>query len=970
MKKLFKILALVLALTLVVGAIPASADATYNIKAKRTLYVALTEDANPSEPTARGTKTDADGTVTKSTAKARLSYAALLGISAEEAEKHVISVASDNASVVKANDDTQHIRAYEIGKAKLTITVDNKVEGTVTVTAKKSSTDDTIVFGQSRDVFEDRKVTLNKEYTLSLPRAGKDTDDRKLVIKNEKGEDVTKDVAVEKFDEKGKSIRLWTLKFTAAGKYTIQGFGFQSAKYPDVISTGKAITVEAIKALPEKIAQTASNAFTMYFEDGVVVDKNEFSAAVGNYEDSIYELVSGSKVPFGLIAKDGIAFAKDAEGNDIQNQIVVTTFKDFEGGKTYYVQYAGKDEPYKFEAAGISPSNVTAVKILRTRVPAGDNYDAQVHAYNGDVDITHALDMEAIVTLSGSNDYAWTSGLTVYFSEANRSCAFTATLSKGYDNNGNEITVKSDAQLIESYDGAEISDVIFRFREAANYDDIEVLDQWKDASLKRIAVDDANMYLQILVKNAEGKYVTLEAAGVSSVKIANSNIAQITTDAGSVGTSNKGFSVNASNAGTTSFVLYKERPSDGKEIAAKACEFTVLAKRQVKEIKVDFDKQQLNLDLGADDAIVYTVTVKDQHGDGVKGLTNLGWLTVEQTDNKKNGTVGAGTWEEISWAPGTYKYTVKGSDVAIATDDAGKDVVKVANFQLTFKAHLNYWPVASASKGLTASKKGQTPKTWNVITSGLSLDTNILTDNSNGNQTLKVWGYVDGYVVSKENLYRIDEAPTNKFTVADLTSKSNIGTVAVGKNYFVYTVKKGSSVVKRADQAKAVNTWDGLYSLNYDILGDAGKQLTVCNFVTDGVDVSCGAVTVSGTAVKLAADKYTFDFYRVEVTADGKVNVSKVGGSQIITVTNNQTAVVAEKLSETTASIAPQDVAKAFKFTLNGVQIPSENVVSGDITLSNNNNVYVRKLTIRYYNDKTDTMTQTDVTINKLLGLE
>lgn len=968
MKKLFKVLALVLALTLVVGAVPASAASTYNIKAKRTLYVALTDDADLSEPTARGTKTDADGTVTKSTAKARLAYATLLGISKDEAKTHVISVASDNEAVVKANDNTQHIRAYAIGKATLTITVDDKVEGTVVVTAKKSSTDDTITFGEARDVFEDRKVTLNKEYTLSLPRAGRDTDYRKLVIKNEKGEDVTSTIAVEKLDAKGKSLRLWTLKFTAAGKYTIQGFGYQSPLYPDLISTGKVITVEAVKALPERIAQTASNAFTMYFEDGVAVDKNEFSAAVGNYEDSIYELVQGSKVPFGLIAKDGIAYAKDAEGKDIENQIVVTTFKDFEGGKTYYVQYAGKDEPYKFDAVNNGASAVTAVKILKTKVPAGDNYDVQVHAYNGDVDITHALEMENIVTLEGGNDYAWPSGLTVYFSEANRSCAFVASLSKGYDNNGNEVVIKSEPTTIVSYDGAEISDVIYRFVQTNDYAGIESLNQWRDMSKKSVAVDDQGIYLQILVKNAAGNYVTLDDAGVSSVRISNENLAQITTTQGTTATSNLGFSVNASNAGTTSFVLYKERPSDGKEIAAKACEITILPKRQVKEVKVDFDKQQLNLAAKATDRVVYTITVKDQHGEPVKGLLDGigGWyLSVAQSDNKKNGTV---YFDEdnfaATWQAGVYTYTVYGDDVAIA------DGVKIDNFQLTFKAEMNWWPEVSASKGLTAANKNVDAKSWNVITSGTSLDTNIITDNWAGSQTLKVWGYADGYVVSKENLFRIDEVPTSKLTLAELAQKSSLGLVGDG-TYFLYTIKKGSTVVKR-NQGYPYDTMNN----GMNITGDASKLLTVNNFVVNqnATLVSCGAASVSGAAIKLRADKYTFDFYRLTVDA-GKITVNKVGGSQIINVTDNQTAVVAEKVSDSTASVAPADVAKAFKFTLNGVTLtPGDegncNVVGGEISLANSGDAFVRNLVLQYYNYRVNGYVQVTVTINKLLDIQ
>jgi len=358
MKKFFRALALVLALTLVIGTIPASAASSYDIKKKRTLYVTQDSDQDPDKATARGTKTDAEGNVTKSKAKARMTYAKLVGLTKEEAKKHTISIKSENDEIVKANDETQRIRAYAIGKVKLTITIDGKVEGEVTVTSKKSSTDATIIFGHANEegfVSETNKeLSVGTEYTLTLPRAGKDTDNRKLVIKDADGNDVTANVATEVLDKDGNHIRKWTLKFANAGKYTIQGIGYQSDKYPDEISFGKILDV-TVDAGTMAVEQSAYNAINLTFSDKNVTKEaadattkslTEGTANVTENKDvvKVYEVTKSAKGEDLTVISTFISGAALTD-----NVLTIVMFSDLKENGIYRVEYKDFD-PVEFTA--------------------------------------------------------------------------------------------------------------------------------------------------------------------------------------------------------------------------------------------------------------------------------------------------------------------------------------------------------------------------------------------------------------------------------------------------------------------------------------------------------------------------------------------------------------------------------------------------------------------------------------------
>ena len=154
MKKFFKALALVFALTLVFGTIPASAAVNPDkVRKEKTLYVDGTKGKT------------ADGVESK--LKARTTYWRLLKIKKAEAKELGVTATSADPEVIKTNDESMGVRAYAIGGSKekpIVITLsDGKNLYKVNMIAKKSA--DTVVFG--RDFADaDKEYSINTAYEL------------------------------------------------------------------------------------------------------------------------------------------------------------------------------------------------------------------------------------------------------------------------------------------------------------------------------------------------------------------------------------------------------------------------------------------------------------------------------------------------------------------------------------------------------------------------------------------------------------------------------------------------------------------------------------------------------------------------------------------------------------------------------------------------------------------------------------
>lgn len=236
MKKFFKGLAMLLALTLVIGTIPASAK----VYEKKELYLGG----------AKGTVT-VDGVVTakaKQLGKAKIFK--LVGFKKADAAEHEIEAKladGANEGIVKITDT--YVKAKAIGTTSVDIFVDGAKKTTVAFTVKANDTEVELT-----GLADGETYALNKAYEYTV-----------------KGNNGFDKVAL-KADSENVEITDTTVTFKAEGTYKITAYSYQSDKYTDAIAT-KAITVEAGAALAAVATGAKQITVTGVTEDATITVK-------------------------------------------------------------------------------------------------------------------------------------------------------------------------------------------------------------------------------------------------------------------------------------------------------------------------------------------------------------------------------------------------------------------------------------------------------------------------------------------------------------------------------------------------------------------------------------------------------------------------------------------------------------------------------------------------------------------------
>jgi len=236
MKKFFKALALVLALALVIGVVPAQATSA-KVKAKKTLYAG--------ENGATGESTDGSKV---SSYKNRVAIYKLAGAKKADKEDHKFTAKIKSGDSVTVSKN--YVYAADLGKSVVEILKDGESLGTSVITVKKNATADTLTITG----FEDgQEVVCGVEYTVTLPRKGVDSDERRLFVD---------DKAVE---DKEDAPRAYAVKFTKAGDHKVKFEAFQSAEL-DKATASKEITVKAVMPQPVSAKQVSASSFAVEFE--------------------------------------------------------------------------------------------------------------------------------------------------------------------------------------------------------------------------------------------------------------------------------------------------------------------------------------------------------------------------------------------------------------------------------------------------------------------------------------------------------------------------------------------------------------------------------------------------------------------------------------------------------------------------------------------------------------------------------
>ncbi|MBO4497289.1 MAG: Ig-like domain-containing protein [Lachnospiraceae bacterium] len=401
MRKFFKGLAVLLALTLIVGVIPAAAADSLSMAKEKVLYL----DGS------KGQKED--GTQCKT------SYKKLVANMIKGFDKDTMSVVLSSADKsIVSTTKAGRIVAKSLGTTTVTVAVYDAAETEIfkqdlKVIVKKNAAEVTVT-----GIADGDKVKVGQTVDVTLPRAGVDTDARELTVDKAENVEITA----------GEKARTWTVKFVKAGDVTFTARAYQSAKYP-ATTAKKEIKVSVSNPAPTAIKVVASNAYELTFDTDVEA-AGLFKDAKEIANDACYYMLNDTKVTFSAVKK------VEAKGNTVK----VTMYDNYAAGTTYYV-VVNESEPLQFVIAGNAAKDVESIAIISDSAVVNTASPITVALYNADgVDITSSVGTGS-VSLTSTNLNSYVDGLTLNMYNVGDVTDLTATFVY-YDANNNYQEVK------------------------------------------------------------------------------------------------------------------------------------------------------------------------------------------------------------------------------------------------------------------------------------------------------------------------------------------------------------------------------------------------------------------------------------------------------------------------------------------------------------------------------------------------
>ncbi|MCR5206221.1 MAG: hypothetical protein K6E47_14425 [Lachnospiraceae bacterium] len=875
MKRVTKLLAVLLALVLVIGAVPvqAASDTPSLKKTSKTLYVGG----------CKGKK--ANGTAAKYYDYCKATKL----LSGYTSKTMSISLESDNEKVCTVNGSK--IYAKGKGTANVTITIAKKNKPgvpifakSVKITVKKNADADFSVTG----IKDGAEYELGKTLSIVMKR-DKDNDLRKLTCDNP-------DAVVTKKNKYGSK---YTVKFAKAGTYVFTATTYQSSKYSaatakktfTVTVKGEApkpteeptpVPTEVVTPTPTTVPSKASVKQTSL--DTFVISGVENAADIKAKDITLYIKLTAD------VKSDRSSYIKNvsADGKDVTVQLI----SEFDSNTDYYVNFTGNTgEDMSFKAITGDQSEIASFKVLNTMVLSGQMVDLDIKYYdvNG-IDITNKVKGKVTINVSlPANTYdPFASGTQIYFSEPDKSAKFTITVTKGY-NYGEPINIVQDV-VISSYQ-PKFHHILY----TVTKDDgvyMKSTDERVSSFANDPGVSPVIEVLFVYVDEVTQKetYKTLAEEGITSLKTDNEKTMMIGTKA-----SSGGYYLLPINTGKASVLFMK-----GEKVVTWA-DVEIKAERKVNNITASLNKNFLNVNGLAGDAIELTAVVTDQYGGVLKGRT----ITASQIDyTLANGAVSFGTFSD-------GKLKIKGSDITYLKEGPiqikltceGKECTVM--FQIADKSEATEWKWSEPGITLisidTAIKEGDIkPQVASMSIEG-----------TNGN-----------YTVKKEFLTFCGKPVTAAIKASEFG-------MAEGTVIYAYTIQK-----------------DGQYLASRpDLVTDDSIELKFTGYefqkkLAAGLEV--GKTT-----------QYTVSAFRIVL--GGATSEVKPLGQKNIVVTNNQPKVtykvVKNKTNETTGVGIVND---CFEFYIDGAKLPAsavkdaEFITSGDgtskavqtVTITISNSVY------------------------------
>ena len=874
MKKFFKALALVLALVLVIGAIPASAAINFSLK-KDTKIVYLGGSKGLKE----------DGTQCGTTSKYRISKL----INGFDAETMYLKLESSDKTIVKTNNSKRKVYGKKIGEAVVTIYIYDKESDALldtlqpTVKVKKNATTIQYAVTDANGDLVDptEKFGLNTPYTLTLSRkdaAGNltDTDYRAITCVSDNKADV-------EITPANDYTTKYTITFKKAGKFDFVAATYQSKIWNAPILAVPVPTVEA-GYTPVDAKQVALNAAAVTFESNVTgLTADNFNAYYEVNDTKVYPTAAQT-----VVCKDNVA--------------TVTFLSDFIPGFTYFIEYDGKVAG-SFPAAKITADAAEHIEIPAQEITVGvpTKLTFKIVDANG-IDIKSLLG----TTLNGILTFELEKGdIDTYITSGYEPEVYIGTVGKSYtvkavytwiDANGKEKKAEGTglvasvvatpwkmgqvAGLISAYNETAPADTKAYIVDAKVNGDAKAVEHW--------AIGDS-VVLQIGVPYTKGndtKIESIETAGTVAGEYkayellsGNDNIVMIGKKKSVAGVADNAYELIANKVGSTSIVVYGVKADDSK-VAIGVIGVNVESARTATTFTVTPSKKSINSAFDGD-SITFKLNVKDQYGADMTKAIKV------EVINKVAGTTPTFAYDD----PNNYSLSTGDFDV-IGTDFVGKGTV---NLKFSVKdTSLVQTVVLDVGNEADA-------KTYVLKLSGTTLDTGITNEKDVTKQkpatvSVSLEGKTaSGYVTSGTAI---------DFSSTTYKTRSTTSASIDGPEYYFNIIKDGQVVSSLANFNATTNVFT-------NIIAD-----------TDATHVVPG--TTSPTAVKLAAGTYTIIAYSQTLNAAKDTIVVSQIGTQNLVVTDNQIQGKFERLdnAESLADVITEaNIASAFKITFNGVEI-------------------------------------------------
>jgi hypothetical protein len=898
MKKFFKALALVLALVLVIGSLPVMAATDFSLTddkdGKKIIYIGG----------ANGVDEDGKQCGTKKY------YDFTKHIAGFDAETMDLRLKAKDESIVSTKNGSDRVYAKAIGTTDLDIDVYDKEEdrklGTVKIKVQVKKNADLASFSniyvfdpQGEPVLDmNKKFGVGQPYVVVLSRkdpvtgAQLDTDMRILTCNDE-------NVVIESLNAPYNTK--YAVTFKKAGSYKLHAATIQSKKY-------------GAELLSYDIDVKAGY-------DAVDVAQSGLDTVDVTFDQVVSGLTGDSFKAYYLIGETKIypsAANKDVTCNE--NVATVKFLSRFIGGTEYFVEYEGSVIG-SFTAAAFGPDSVTDIEIPTQTFDAGTNAELNYKLLSNGIDIKELLGS----TLTGALQFEIENAdIDCYITSGSKPMIYIGTADKSY-------TVKATYSWIDKegktqkVEGkgvvASVKPAVWEFKSvtglvtAGNAADLVKADYSLNGDVKAIkwALGDnivSGAALQIAVEFVKKDKKVYEGFGATGAeptiytsykaKSADESIVMLKSLDG------QKYGLIANKAGSTTILIYGVNGTTETVIGAVPVE--VLEARKAASFDVTPSKYMLNKGFAAD-SIDFTLTLKDQYGDEIKGKT----VTV----SKVNGDPDFGTdsskksGEKFSLVPG-----------AITNDKTGALNLKFACEGLE-KVVL-----------VTVGKEDKATS-YVLSLSGTSLDTGVKGDTESKSIKVSLAGKANGFDAEgvADSLFTfVGATPTSKATTGTSTS-------------FVYTVAKDGKVVEKASDIKnfAGNTFNSLATSNSTY-----------------------------AAVKMAAGSYTVTAYKVAQDGSNQI-VSIIGAANFTVTDNQvqptwSVRSTAESLTYTAdpAVTFGNDAlsAKAFEFKVDGADFTVEYNVTPDGT---GKTAYVKEAYVTIKNTKDVGFVKVTVAIDKIV---